>query len=73
MGYHHSMQGLADQKLAIEKKKFELGLSLVDTLLEAQKDKTDAAIQAASAELDYIQACLRRDALLGRMSEWVNL
>jgi len=50
-----------------------LGLALVDTVLEAQKYKTDTAIQAASAELDYIQACLKRDSLLGNLSAWVSL
>lgn len=70
--HYQNIQRLADKKLALEKKKFELGLSLADTLLEAQKYKTNAAIQSASAELDYIRACLLRDGLLGRMAEWVT-
>jgi len=70
--HYQNMLTLATKKLALEKKKFELGLSLVDTLLEAQKYKTDAAIQAASSELAYLQACLLRDSLLGNLSTWVS-
>ncbi len=71
--HYQNILVLANKKLSMEKKKFELGLSLVDTLLEAQKYKTDTAIQAAAAELAYLQACLHRDSLLGDLSSWVGL
>jgi outer membrane protein len=71
--HYQNIITLANKKLTLEKKKFELGLALVDTVLEAKKYKTDTAIQAASAELDYIQACLKRDSLLGNLSAWVSL
>lgn len=71
--HHQNILTLATKKLILEKKKFELGMSLVDTLLEAQKYKTNAAIASGSAEFDYLQACLLRDSLLGNLSWWVSL
>ena len=71
--HHQNTLTLATKKLILEKKKFDLGMSIVDTLLEAQTYKTNAAIESASAEFDYLQACLLRDSLLGNLSAWVSL
>lgn len=62
---------LAIQKRDVARKKFELGLSVIDTLLEAQTYKTDMAIEALSAEMAYIQACLTRDSLTGNLGSWI--
>lgn len=63
---------LAEKKLVLERRRFDLGLQTTDKVIEAQKLRTQAFIQAEEAMLEYWKARFRLDALTGNVQNWIN-